>query len=159
MDKKTQKQIDHFKEWLTARGCEILVPTNSYEVLRFKGKTVGVIYKDIRDRISSYFGEAKEAWDCYINNKTYRGAEKIKRIKLPIRIMTLLKRDGRNCFYCDKEMQDEEITLEHLLSITHGGKNHISNLALAHRECNKLGSHKSIVEKVKLRDQLREKFL
>lgn len=33
--------VEKFKIWLAQRGCEILPPTNQYEILRFKGKETG----------------------------------------------------------------------------------------------------------------------
>ena len=37
--------IEKFSKWLTDRGAEILPLTNEYELLRFKGREVGVLYK------------------------------------------------------------------------------------------------------------------
>jgi 5-methylcytosine-specific restriction endonuclease McrA len=61
-----------------------------------------------------------------------------------------------NRFFCDHPFtEDRPATLEHLLSIAHGGNNHLSNLALAHGECNLRAANLSVVEKAKLRDELR----
>ena len=33
-----------FDQWLRNNGCEVLPTTNQYEVIRWKGKQVGIIY-------------------------------------------------------------------------------------------------------------------
>jgi 5-methylcytosine-specific restriction endonuclease McrA len=75
-----------------------------------------------------------------------------------IRLYKVLReRDGDGCFFCPKLMEKKDTTLEHLLSRTHGGSNHMHNLALAHQKCNQEASHMSVVEKVRLREKLRGK--
>ena len=68
----------------------------------------------------------------------------------------LRKRDGDLCFFCGLPFTEENPpTLEHLLSIAHGGNNHLSNLVLAHGECNMKADSMPVIEKVKLRDAMR----
>jgi hypothetical protein len=44
----------------------------------------------------------------------------------------------------------EDESEEHLVSITHGGPQHISNKFLAHRVCNAKAGHMSAPEKIQL---------
>lgn len=142
----TQK-IESFKVWLQDRGCEILPNTNEYEVIRWRGREVGVIYSSGRTS-NSY---TSKAWDCFVKAKQWDGA--------PIKVgrkgsymkekEKLILRDGTRCFYCDGEM-NEDITLEHLIAISSGGKNELSNMVLAHEKCNHDVRNKPISEKVKI---------
>lgn len=138
---------DKFKSWLQQHGAEILPPTNEYEDTRFKGKEVGVRYKS--GKFSNKYAE--EAYNCYKQGKKWDGrpfktGRKKSYIKEKIAIQ---KRDGCNCFYCGEEMTEDDLTLEHLIPLTAGGLNELSNMVLAHEECNKLMGNKPLVEKVK----------
>ncbi len=48
----------------------------------------------------------------------------------------LLARDGKLCYWCGAPM--DEPTIEHLIPRSMGGTHRMSNLRLAHRECNML---------------------
>jgi hypothetical protein len=134
-----------FKDWLKANGAEILPLTNEYETLRFRGKEVGIFYQSGKTN-GSY---AKNALWCFKHNESWDGRpistgrkpsyRKEKRL--------LLQRDGSNCFYCGKPL-NEDITLEHLIPLAQGGLNKLSNMVLAHEACNQEAGHKTIVEKV-----------
>jgi 5-methylcytosine-specific restriction endonuclease McrA len=63
--------------------------------------------------------------------------------------INLIKRDGTCCFLCGKELEDD-ITVEHLISLVSGGKNDISNMVLTHYVCNNELTTKPIYEKVKM---------
>lgn len=63
----------------------------------------------------------------------------------------LLHRDGPECFFCGKRMKDD-ISVEHLLSRSKGGSNHLDNLVLAHILCNSEASNRAIVDKIKMRE-------
>lgn len=139
--------IEKFKSWLTARGCEILPPTNRYEVLRFEGRETGVIYTTGKTN-SSYTAEAIEAftrnkkWNgSPVSTGRHRGYKKEK--------TQLLERDGTRCFYCGLEMEDD-ITVEHLIALSCGGKNNLSNMVLTHEECNQAVHNLPISEKVNI---------
>lgn len=149
------KQIKEFKKFLSNCGAEILTPTNIYEVLRFKANgNTGIVYQNDIGHVTKFVGEAKKAIECFTNKTPYSCNEVKNRVRKHVVLQSLLQRDGTNCFYCGKEMQDGQETIEHLFSINQGGRNHISNLALAHKECNQQASHLSVVEKVKLREKL-----
>lgn len=65
----------------------------------------------------------------------------------------IYKRDGGFCFYCGVHLTEAEASLEHLLSTTHGGNNDKNNLAIACKPCNLEAGAKSVVKKVKFRDE------
>jgi 5-methylcytosine-specific restriction endonuclease McrA len=72
-----------------------------------------------------------------------------KRYKLALEIE---RRDGKNCWYCGEPLNHDR-TIEHLLSLCHGGSNEIENLVLCHKLCNKEAGNYSVVDKVKLRNK------
>ena len=137
--------LEKFKKWLQQNGAEILPATNQYEIIRFKGKETGVIYSSGKTS-NSY---ANQAVICFLNGKKWDGfpistgrKTTYNKFKIP-----LIKRDGTACFYCG-ELLENDITVEHLIPLTSGGKNILSNMVLAHRECNNKQGHRSLVEKV-----------
>ena len=148
-----------FKKVLIARGSSIEKPTNPSEALRFTTpEGVGVIYQNGSGYITSWQNGADRAWDAYAGAKSWRVGERVKspqQRKLQRTIAALKERDGDGCFYCPEPMVNGETTIEHLLSRTHGGSNHLHNLALAHDACNRRADHMSVVEKVALRETMR----
>lgn len=134
-----------FENWLQQNGAEILPPTNEYEAVRFVGKETGVMYKS--GKFSNKY--AYEAYNCYKTGKKWDGKPyQTGRQKTYLREKKeLQKRDGLNCFYCCEPLNDD-ITLEHLIPISAGGKNILSNMVLAHEKCNQMMGCKTIHEKV-----------
>jgi hypothetical protein len=138
-----------FEKRLKEAGAEILGPTNPYEVLRFRtSKGVGVIYT----------GRRGESWNAEaIAAREHLDAGKGSLAPVQVRgrrtdkatVEGLMKRDGDACFFCGDPLEGD-ITIEHLVAIAHGGPNHVSNLFLAHGECNREAGHLSAPEKVKL---------
>lgn len=149
-----KKKKAAFIEFLAANGAEILTATNEYEVLRFRanGET-SVLYRNKQGELTGT-GDMGNAYRAFIGGHKWVGAQKNKAtiIKRTPKVKTLLKRDGTNCFYCGKPLNGD-ISLEHLVSRAHGGPNHISNLVLAHRQCNADAGHLSAAEKIALREQ------
>lgn len=143
------KAIDTFKRRLAEAGAEILGTTNPYEVLRFKtAHGVGVIYKGKRGE--TWNAEAIAARNHLDKQKGSLAPVKVKgRRTSKATVAGLLERDGGDCFFCGNDL-DGDITVEHLVSIAHGGPNHMTNLFLAHAECNQKAGHLSAPEKVKL---------
>lgn len=136
-----------FKEWLENNGAEVLPVTNDYELVRFKGDQVGVVYKTMKTA-NSY---TTNALNCYYHSKRWDGR--------PINVgrkpgyakekRALIIRDGTDCFYCGLPLGDD-ITVEHLISLVSGGKNTPGNMVLAHEDCNQAVRNKTVVEKVKI---------
>lgn len=136
---------DKFAKWLITRGCEILPNTNQYEIIRFKGSQVGIIYST--GRFNSIYAE--KAYKAFCTGDKWDGA--------PINIgryptykkqkAHLISRDGTKCFFCGEEMEDD-ITVEHLIALSSGGKNDLSNMVLAHLKCNNMVNNLPIYQKV-----------
>lgn len=137
-------------------GADILEPTNEWEVLRFRGNTLSVIYKN-KHGVLNFTGEAKTAVNAFLNgNKDKWGIEGKKRAKKrPNDISLLVKRDGPWCFYCHKILLEHEMSIEHILSLCHGGSNHSANKVLACRPCNRKADNMPVIEKIKLREKMR----
>ncbi len=141
------KTLLAFEASLKAAGAEILGPTNPYEKLRFRtSKGVGVIYT----------GKRGETWNAEAIAARDHLAEQ-KGSLAPVRVLgsrpnkstatALLNRDGPQCFFCGLAFEGD-VTVEHLVPRAHGGPNHVSNLYLAHAECNRKAGHLSAPEKV-----------
>lgn len=145
--RKKPKALADFAARITAAGGEILGTTNPYELLRFRTSLgVGVIYT----------GKRGEKWNLgALAVRDHLDAGKGSLSPVPIQgrctgkdtVNALLKRDGDACFFCGAAL-DSDITVEHLVPVSHGGPNHVSNLLLAHARCNQRAGHMSGVEKV-----------
>jgi hypothetical protein len=150
------QDVEKFKKWLLTNGAEILPPTNQWEVVRFKGSEVGVVYTS--GKTSNMY--TAEAVSAYVRNKKWDGR--------PINIgrkndykkekVALLKRDGCKCFLCQEELGDD-ITVEHLIPLVSGGKNLLSNMVLAHEKCNHELGVKPLNEKVNMVIEYRLKYV
>lgn len=158
MKSRKRDEIDSFKAWLTSRGAEVLVPTNEWEIVRFRGDGATSIIYNSKTGARTYTGRAKAAWDAFKGSDasfrlmTRPVLSQRTRKTVPI-IATLIARDGDVCFYCGDPFQTIEArTREHLIPTTHGGPNHISNLFLACQRCNLEAGHLSASEKIRLRE-------
>jgi hypothetical protein len=141
-----------FEIWLQNNGAEILPTTNEHEEIRFKGSEIGVKYKS-----GKYSNEyAKNAFHCYQNGLKWDGRPiNIGRKNSYIKEKkALIIRDGMCCFYCRKPLNDD-ITVEHLVSLVSGGPNTLGNMVLAHEACNNEMGNKTIVQKVERAVQAR----
>jgi hypothetical protein len=151
---KLTKQRVKFEEFLTSRGAQILQPTNEWEVLRFRSMAgVSIIYRNAQDGLT-FTGDSADAWNAFAKGQAWRGAVATKSPKnVDSKVRAIIKRDGENCFYCGRVTNENDRTIEHLVSRTHGGPNHLSNMFLAHRKCNAKAGCLSAVEKIRLRDR------
>jgi hypothetical protein len=147
MKPKTHPSITEFKRKLKEAGAEILGPTNPYEVLRFRSsKGVGVVYTGRRGE--SWNAEAVAAREHLEAGKGSLAPVEVRgRRKDKSTVAALLERDGDGCFFCGGPLEGD-ITVEHLVAVAHGGPNHVSNLFLAHGECNRAAGHLSAPEKI-----------
>lgn len=140
-------------EFLEVGGAEILPITNPFELARFK--TVNgtcVIYQNKKGGLSYSNDHAKVAASHFLDGKPWSAAKKHHRVQRQSVEAKLLARDGITCFYCGVEFTDEiPPTLEHILSIAHGGTNNIENLCLCCEPCNVAAGNLAIVDKMKLR--------
>lgn len=153
----TKKQIrtkeEAFKEFLAARGAQVMVPTNEWELIRFvSGEGTSIIYTN-KEGGTTFIGEAMKAWTAFKTNNTWRATPATKRIRRSsVTLQTIRKRDGDLCFYCQQPVSVADESEEHLVALTDGGPQHISNKFLAHRICNSDVGHLSAVEKIRIRD-------
>jgi len=157
-----EKRKTLFIAFLTARGAEILQPTNIYEILRFRaGVETCVMYRNSRSNdISFNTTTALAAWDAFVRGNKWEftiAAPRPQQRKKHRLVVALLDRDGKACFYCGQEIPSFEETLEHMVPVAHGGNSHLSNLVLADELCNKSAGHLSVMEKIKRREELKSK--
>lgn len=144
--------ITTFKKWIIDSGAEIMTVTNEWEILRFRCENgIGIIYKN-KKGILAFCGSAEEARKAFVDRKNWNAVKKESRTKLSVEKRTILKRDGEQCFYCLMPLESD-ITIEHLFSLSQGGTNHISNLVLAHKQCNEDAGNLSLIEKISRREQ------
>lgn len=48
----------------------------------------------------------------------------------------LIDRDGFNCGFCQQTLEGREIHIDHIIPVMQGGEEIMSNVRLAHSECN-----------------------
>lgn len=149
------RKLPAFKDFLAARGAQVLVPTNDYEVVRFKaGSAVGIVYRKATGQLT-YDGVARAALNAFMSGGQWSaGIKTPRKNRSSVTVRRLLERDGDNCFLCGRPL-GEDMTEEHLVPVTAGGPNHIANKALAHKGCNMRMGHLSVMEKIALRDRIR----
>lgn len=66
----------------------------------------------------------------------------------------LRDRDGNECWFCGKIM-GQRANVEHLIPVSHGGPDCMSNKVLAHPRCNRMAGNKPLVAKIALRESMR----
>lgn len=142
-----------FGAWLVENGSALLLPTNPFEVTRFlTDGGMGVVYKNGKGRITSWTNGADRAFLAFSAKKSWRACERGPRgnTKKKNLFATLAERDGTGCLYCGVPLMIDTATIEHVVSVTHGGPSHPANLALACRPCNQEASHLSAREKIEI---------
>lgn len=149
--KKISEKLDNFKKFLSTRGAEVLEPKSEWELIRFlTDKGISVIYTK-KNGALTFYGSAEDAWIAFLNPSiSWRARPATKRTKENGTITTLRKRDGDGCFYCLLPVSQEEASVEHLLSLTHGGSNHITNKVLTHTVCNSKADCLCLMDKIKI---------
>lgn len=154
MAKPTPDQIiEKLLTAIVAAGGERLSPTNPYEVARFRTLYgVGIIYQNAKGK-RTWSPEADKAKE---HIKAGKGSlapvavvNRAGQAQRRSAVLRILDRDGGDCFFCGDQLADD-VTIEHLVPIAHGGPNHISNLVCAHATCNREAGHLSVAEKVAL---------
>lgn len=151
-----ESEAERFRAWLSERGAEVLEPTNPFEVIRFRanGQT-SVIYRNKKGHVSSWTGEAREAFKAFRSNGGWRGNKRTRRRQMTPQQRAIRERDGDDCFFCGEFVDPDDTSVEHLCSLTHGGPHHVANLVLAHPDCNREAGNLSVAEKVRLRERMR----
>lgn len=152
--RQLEPKLPAFKDFLAARGAEVLTPTNEWEVVRFKTRTgVAVVYRNSKGTITAA-GPARDALEAFVSQGTWSAGVRTRRDNRyrSVEVRTLLERDGDDCFLCRLPLGND-ITVEHLVPVAAGGPNHIGNKALAHQACNLRMGHLSLMEKIVLREK------
>lgn len=142
-----------FEIWLTARGAEVLQPTSEWELCRFRtGAGTHILYTNKHHQLTPT-GQMGIAFKAYQSNSSWRAAPATARqLKSSPTCQTLRERDGDTCFFCCRPVLVEDESPEHLVAITHGGPDHIANMALTHKTCNAQAGHLSLMEKIRMRE-------
>jgi 5-methylcytosine-specific restriction endonuclease McrA len=150
--KQFEERRERFEAWITARGAEILTPTNEWELCRFRTEQATVIaYTNKHGKLSWH--PTNEAYIAFLRNASWRAGDATKRrSKSSPTCQALRQRDGDACFFCHLPVAIEDESPEHLVALTHGGPDHIANMALAHRDCNREAGHLPLMEKIHLRE-------
>lgn len=156
-EKKVRRHLKKFEKFIHDRGGEILAPTSEWELVRFKtASSTGIIYRKANGAVT-FFGGSKLAWECYLNDRSWTAGNKRKRSRgrQAIVIDSLIRRDGKACFYCGYDCDEETASVEHFVPLNAGGTDHMANKVLAHKSCNGQAGHLPVIEKVKLRERMR----
>ena len=151
---KLRKRLPVLKDWLVSRGAEVLEPTNEWEVLRFRaaGET-HVVYRNARGEMT-ISKPTMGILNRHFSGDTWSAGVATTRRRYSTDERALLKRDGDCCFLCWLPL-GEDLTVEHLVAVVHGGANHIANKALAHAGCNSQMGHKPLMEKIRMRESMK----
>lgn len=155
-DLRFREAQENFRAWLSERGAEVLLPTNPWELIRFRanGQT-SIVYQRKGGKVT-YTGESWEAAEAWRSgdNTWNAGTDKFHRSSNSQSKRKLLGEQGPECFYCGEEFSPKNLTVEHLVPRAHGGPNHVSNKVLACETCNKRADHLSAYQKVMLREKI-----
>lgn len=154
-------KLERFASFLEACGGQRMAPTNMWEVLRYKMPTGAVVvYRGKGGNVTRLSEEGVTAYEAFSIGKPYlnRYAQRTSGINTRLKhlVNTLLERDGSDCFYCGKEMAEDERSVEHLFARNQGGSDHVGNLVLSHVQCNADAGHLPVMKKVLLRESLQQ---
>lgn len=173
--RRTQFNVPKFVAWLADNGAEIGVPTNAYEVVRYRAfeakgnrATTHIVYAK-ESGLLTFTGASKEHYSFFLagwrieGKGVVRKSAKVAAVQQDVagllsatgkRRAKLRARDGDACWYCAAAM-DDDATVEHLVPQSRGGGNDLANLVLAHARCNLSAGDMALTEKVELRARLR----
>lgn len=60
-----------------------------------------------------------------------------KKQHIPLNLRrSVIERDGLHCVYCDEDLSDQEIHMDHVIPESKGGQTTYSNLQVTCRKCN-----------------------
>jgi hypothetical protein len=78
-----------------------------------------------------------------------------ERIPLNLR-RRVIDRDGLHCVYCDEDLSDKEIHMDHVIPESQGGETSYANLQVTCRKCNLA---KGVLSESEFTEQLRTRAL
>ena len=152
-------KIKKFEKFLAQNGAQMLRLTNEWELIRCQvDDQVLILYKNKSGRLAWPEGLIT-AYQAYANGGRWTGHSNSvsRRKRTPVKVMTIVERDGPGCWYCGefKDIDPQNLTIEHMLDKSKGGGNHIHNLVMACKPCNQAVQNKSVAEKVRFREKKR----
>lgn len=158
--KEWAKMWPAFQAWLLERGSAIYAPTNEYELARFlTPEGIGIVYRNAGGNISAWQNGAHAAVRGFVEKSPWRAVKATKRRPgYDARTRdyeALVQRDGAHCFYCQMPLLYEFATIEHMIPVTAGGTNHLSNKTLACHQHNTEAGHLSVREKLEMAMRIR----
>ena len=60
-----------------------------------------------------------------------------KKDRIPLNLRRrVIERDGVHCVYCDEDLTDKEIHMDHVIAESQGGETSYANLQVTCRKCN-----------------------
>lgn len=148
-----------FLEFLVKQGAVINIP-KKFEIVRFLfNDNIGSIVFNNKGKITQANKLAQDAWDAFrTKNTSWKPNKNNKELDLrKDMIYQLSIRDGWHCFYCNKLLDENTSTIEHLVSRHDGGPNHPSNLFLSCNDCNVKVGREAAHIKIKMRDYFQKK--
>lgn len=164
-----------FIEWLQQQdGVEFLKCQYEAEIMKYQinGDIHGIM-ENLKGKVI-WVGQALKHYADFMKGRKLgevrlvKQKEKRKTLSLkddvtkPV-LTRLIHRDGKECFYCGKPLEDHEMTIEHLLPQSvakkrgdkSGAIQDIKNKAIACRPCNMQVGDLSIAEKFLFRERKR----
>ena len=168
--RRAQFDVQQFAAWLASEGAEICIPTNPYEVIRYRAYWRGttkaathIVYAK-ENGLLTWTGASLGHYRAFLDGepidelksgepKKFKPAP--KQSKSESKRTALAHRDGEECWFCGRCMDADDRTLEHLVPKSKGGPNTLDNYVLAHRSCNNRAADMPLVEKIELRAKMR----
>lgn len=177
--RRAQFKLADFAAWLAANGAEIGIPTNPYEVIRYKAYAANgnkaathIVYAK-ETGLLTFTGASREHYIQFANSSQMHPTADCNPFHVPkavqrqvkkdagtksggdVKRSKLLARDGDECWFCGLPMADD-CTIEHLVPKSKGGGNRMDNYALAHGACNRQAADLPLVKKIELRASMRK---
>lgn len=162
--RRQQFQLAEFATYLAQSGAEVGIPTNVYEVIRYRAFQQGskkaethIVYAK-ENGLLTYTGGSRQHYEAFLCDEgvlapTKKPAPITSQRRRTIR-EALRKRDGDCCWYCGGLLESAESNIEHLISRSDGGTNALSNLVMAHTACNTKAGNLPLAKKLELRAKL-----
>ena len=80
-----------------------------------------------------------------------------KKERIPLNLRRrVIERDGKWCVYCDEDLSDKEIHLDHVIAESKGGETTYTNLQVTCRKCNLA---KGVLTELEFTEQLRSRAI
>lgn len=172
--RRGQFDLPQFAAWLAQNGAEVGVPTNPYEVIRYRAYVAGsakasthVVYAKENGLLNfqglsrEHYAAFLDGWSVTLHSIAKEGGTFLvtepepKRPKSVVTREALLRRDGDECWFCGSPLRGDA-TIEHLVPKSKGGLNGLANYVLAHKRCNARAADMPLVAKIELRARLRD---